>query len=237
VLTALARLLPGSQLRQLRLIVSPRTLLRWRASLVRRHWTYAPRAPGRPRTASSVRELVLEMARDNPSWGYRRIHGELAGLGDKLAPSTVWRILEDAGIDPAPARSGLTWPAFLKAQAATILAADFFHVDTVLLRRMHVLFVIEHATRRVHLAGIMAHPTGEWGNPASPQPADEPRRPRRRRQVPHPGPGRQVHPRGRHRAHGSRDPDHHDAGPGTSRERDRRKIDRHRPAASAWTGC
>ena len=162
VLAALARLLPGSQLRQLRLIISPRTLLRWHADLVRRHWAYPRRAPGRPRTAASVRALVLEMARDNPGWGYRRIHGELAGLGCKLAPSTVWQILKDAGIDPAPRRSGQTWRAFLEAQAKTILAADFFHVDTVFLRRLYVLFFIEHGTRRVHLAGITAHPTGEW---------------------------------------------------------------------------
>ena len=104
-LAALARLLPRSQLRQLRLIISPRTLLRWHASLVRRHWAYPHRAPGRPRTAPAVRALVLEMARDNPGWGYRRIHGELADLGYQLAPSTVWQILKDAGIDPAPTRS------------------------------------------------------------------------------------------------------------------------------------
>jgi len=162
VLAALARLLPGSHLRQLRLIVSPRTLLRWHADLVRRHWAFPRHTPGRPRTGQSVRALVLEMARDNPGWGYRRIHGELAGLGYKLAPSTVWRILKDAGIDPAPTRSGQSWRAFLDAQAKTILAVDFFHVDTVLLRRLHVLFFIEHGTRRVHLAGITAHPTGEW---------------------------------------------------------------------------
>ena len=106
VLSALARLLTGSQLRQLRLIVSPRTLLRWHADFVRRHWAYPRRSPGRPGTARTVRSLVLEMARDNPSWGYRRIHGELAGLGHKLAPSTVWQILKDAGIDPAPQRPG-----------------------------------------------------------------------------------------------------------------------------------
>jgi putative transposase len=102
------------------------------------------------------------MAHDNPGWGYRRIHGALTGLGHKLAPSTVWQILKDAGIDPAPTRSGQTWRAFLEAQAKTILAVDFFHVDTVLLRRLYVLFFIEHGTRRVHLAGITAHPTGEW---------------------------------------------------------------------------
>jgi putative transposase len=162
VLAALARLLPGSQLRHLRLIVSPRTVLRWHADLVRKRWAYPRHAAGRPRTVPPVRALVLEMARDNPGWGYRRIHGELAGLGHKLAPSTVWQILQDAGIDPAPRRSRQSWPAFLKAQAKTILAADFFHVDTVFLRRLYVLFFIEHGTRRVHLAGITAHPTGEW---------------------------------------------------------------------------
>ena len=109
-----------------------------------------------------MRSLVLEMARDNPSWGYRRIHGELTGLRHKLAPSTVWQILKDAGIDPAPRRSGQSWREFLDAQAKTILATDFFHVDTVYLRRLYVLFFIEHGTRRVHLAGITAHPTGEW---------------------------------------------------------------------------
>ena len=162
VLAALARLLPRSQLRQLGLIVSPRTLLRWHASLVRRHWAHPRHAPGRPRTAPTVRTLILEMARDNPGWGYRRIHGELVGLGHKLAPSTVWQILKDAGIDPAPTRSGQTWRAFLEAQAKMILATDFFHVDTVFLRRRYVLFFIEHGTRRVHLAGITARPTGEW---------------------------------------------------------------------------
>jgi putative transposase len=162
VLAVLARLLPGSQLCQLRLIVCPRTVLRWHADLVRRRWTFPRRAPGRPRTGRPVRSLVLEMAKDNPSRGCRRIHGELAGLGHELAPSTVWRILKDAGIDPAPQRSGQSWRAFLEARAKTILAAGFFHVDTVFLRRLYVLFVIEHGTRRVHLAGITAHPAGEW---------------------------------------------------------------------------
>jgi putative transposase len=159
VLAALARLLPCNQFR---LIVSPRTLLRWHADLVRRRWSYPHQNPGRPRTDRSVRSLVLEMARDNPGWGYRRIHGELAGLGRMIAPSTVWQILKDAGIDPAPRRAGQSWRAFLDAQAKTILAVDFFHVDTVFLRRLYVLFFIEHGARRVHLAGITAHPTGEW---------------------------------------------------------------------------
>ena len=162
ILSALARLLPSGHLRQLHLIISPRTLLRWHAALIRRRWSYPRRTPGRPRTAQAIRALVLEMARDNPAWGYRRIHGELTGLGHKVAPSTVWQILKDAGIDPAPRRAGQTWRAFLAGQAKTILAADFFHVDTVFLRRLYVPFFIEHGTRRVHLAGITAHPTGAW---------------------------------------------------------------------------
>src|SRR5215472_6678697 len=120
------------------------------------------RRPGRPPAKRIVRDLVLEMARDNPTWGHRRIHGELTGLGYTLAPSKVWKILNDADIAPAPSRRGQTWRTLLAAQAHTMLAVDFFHVDTVLLRRLYVLFFIEHATRRVHLAGITAHPTGGW---------------------------------------------------------------------------
>jgi putative transposase len=137
-------------------------MLRRHADLIRRRSAYPRRTSGRPWTSPAVRTLVLEMARDNPGWGYRRIQGELTGLGYTLAPSTVWRILKDAGVDPAPQRSGQTWRQFLAGQAAKILAADFFHVDTVLLRRLYVLFFIEHGTRRVHLAGITAHPTGAW---------------------------------------------------------------------------
>jgi putative transposase len=160
LLSALSRLLP-TRLRQLRL-VSPRTLLRWHAHLVARRWTYPRRRPGRPPTPQPIRALVLRMARENPTWGYRRIQGELVGLGHPIAASTVWTILRAAGLDPAPRRSGPTWRQFLSAQAHTILAVDFAHVDTVLLRRLYVLVVIEHGRRRVHLAGITAHPTGAW---------------------------------------------------------------------------
>jgi putative transposase len=159
-LSAFARLLP-TQLRQVRL-VSPRTLLRWHAQLVARRWTYPRRTPGRPAVTQSVRDLVLRMARENPRWGYRRIHGELVGLGHPIAASTVWKILKGAGIDPAPRRSGPTWRQFLAAQAHAILAVDFAHVDTIFLRRLYVLVVIEHDRRRVRIAGITAHPTGAW---------------------------------------------------------------------------
>ncbi len=162
ILSALARQLPQRHRSQLRLIVSPRTLLRWHAAIVKRRWHYPHRRPGRPPVPHDVRALVVEMARDNPAWGYRRIHGELTGLGYKVAPSTVWKILNDAGIEPVPDRRGQTWRAFLAAQAHTILAADFFHVDTVFLRRLYILFFIEHGTRRVHLAGITTNPTGPW---------------------------------------------------------------------------
>src|SRR5205823_1055517 len=111
ILSALARLLPRGHIRQLCLIISPRTLLRWHAALVRRRWAYPRRTPGRPRTAQAIRALVLEMARDNPAWGYRRIHGELTGLGHKVAPSTVWQSLKDAGITPHPTGPWVTQQA------------------------------------------------------------------------------------------------------------------------------
>jgi hypothetical protein len=161
ILAAMARQLAGSQLHQLRLIISPADLTAPHVGLVRRRWTYPRRRPGRPRTARAIRALVPEMARDNLSWGYRRIQGELTGLGYTLAPSTVWEILKDAGVDLAPGRSGQSWRAFLQSQAKTILAVDFFHVDTVFLKRSYVVFFIGHGTRRVHLAGITAHASGE----------------------------------------------------------------------------
>ncbi|WP_406088478.1 hypothetical protein [Kitasatospora purpeofusca] len=156
VLAALLRLLSKRHRSAMKLLVTPRTVLRWHARLVARKWTYPPRRPGRPAKPEALRTLVLRLARENDGWGYRRIHGELLNLGWKVAPSTVREILKKADIDPAPQRADHSWPRFLKAQAQGILAADVFHVDTVLLRRLFVLFFIEHGTRRVHIAGAPA---------------------------------------------------------------------------------
>ena len=118
--------------------VTPATLLAWHRRLIARKWDYSQRrSPGRPSTAAAIRTLVIRMATDNPGWGHRRVQGELVKLGHPIAASTVWQILHDAGIGPAPRRTGPTWKQFLTAQARGILAADFVHVDTVLLRRLY----------------------------------------------------------------------------------------------------
>jgi putative transposase len=159
---ALARLLPRGRWTGI-FPVTPATLLAWHRKLAcGKYDTSKRRKPGRPPTAPALARMVVRLARENPLWGHRRIHGELAKLGVTVAPSTVWEILRAAGIDPAPRRSGPTWRQFLAAQAAGILAVDFLHVDTVLLKRMYVLVFIEHGSRRMHLGGVTAHPTGDW---------------------------------------------------------------------------
>src|SRR5450755_2354971 len=143
--------------------VTPATLLAWHRRLAARKYdTSKRRRPGRPATVHSIARIAVRLARENPLWGYRRIHGELTKLGATVAQSTVYEVLRAAGIDPAPSRDGPTWRQFPHAQAAGILAVDFLHVDTVLLRRLYVLVFIEHGTRRMHLGGVTANPTGEW---------------------------------------------------------------------------
>jgi transposase InsO family protein len=160
LIAALARLLPVR--RRLWLLVTPATILRWHRQLIARRWTTRPVRPGRPAIPAGLRALVLRLAIENPTWGYRRIHGELAGLGYRIGASTVWKILNNAGIDPSTRRAGPSWTEFLRAQAHAILACDFFYLDTITLRRLYAFFVIEHATRRVHILGVTAHPTGAW---------------------------------------------------------------------------
>ena len=148
--------------------VTPATLVAWHRRLVTRKWDYTSRRrPGRPSTAAAVRTLVIRIATENPTWGHRRVQGELVRLGHPIAASTVWQILHDAGMDPAPRRRGPTWKQFLTVQARGTLAADFVHIDTVLLHRIYALIVIEHGTRRVHLAGITANPDGAWTTQAA----------------------------------------------------------------------
>ena len=150
------------------LIIKPETVLQWHRRLVARHWTQPPTPiTGRPPIDPTIRRLIIRLAGENPNWGYRRIHGELLRLGHTIAASTVWKILRTAGIDPTRDRTGPSWSAFLRSQAKAIIATDFACIDTALLRRFHVLFVIEHNTRRIHPAGITTNPTGPWTTKAA----------------------------------------------------------------------
>jgi putative transposase len=138
------------------------TLLGWHRQLVRRRWTHAGRRPGRPAVSEEIRELVLRLAREYPRWGSQRIVGELAGVGVRVSPTSVAKILREAGVPPADGRARLSWREFLRAHAASMLACEFFTVETLWLGRLYVLFFIELGSRRVHLAGCTPNPDGDW---------------------------------------------------------------------------
>ena len=143
--------------------VSAQTLLRWHRELVRRKWTYRRRRrAGRPRIGGEAATLILRLARENPRWGYRRIQGELRKLGVTVSATAIRSLLKRHGLTPAPRREGPSWKEFLASQASGILACDFFTVETVWLKTLYVLFFIELSTRRVHLAGVTAHPRSAW---------------------------------------------------------------------------
>ncbi len=160
LLASLSRALPRS--RWSAFAVSPKTLLCWHRRLVARRWTYERRGLGRPPLDARLQELILRLARENPRWGYRRIVGELRKLGLRVSATSVRSVLKRGRIPPAPRRSGPSWRTFLRAQARGVIACDFLTVDTVSLRRFYVLFFIELHTRRVRLAGVTHHPSGDW---------------------------------------------------------------------------
>jgi transposase len=163
-LAAVLHRLHRNVLRDIRLLVRAEIMLRWHRDLIaRRHARLCrPRRAGRPPTVRSIRRLVLRLARENPTWGYRRIHGELLVVGVKVAACTVWEILQQAGIEPAPQRTATTWATLLRWQAQAIIAADFFETTTLTGTRRYVLAVIDHTTRRVRILGAAAHPSTAW---------------------------------------------------------------------------
>jgi putative transposase len=176
VIAALGRTLPPPRRRGF--LVTPATILRWHRQLVRRRWATRSVRAGRPTIPAGVRAVIVSGERESHSGvspHRRRTRPDSAGLGHQIGASTVWRILNTAGIDLAPRRAGPTWAQFLQAQATAILPCVCFHLDTITLHRLYALFFIEHASPRVHILGVTAHPTGAWLTPTRPQPADGPR--------------------------------------------------------------
>jgi putative transposase len=160
LLAALSRALPRCHWSCF--FVKPDTLLRWHRRLVAGAWTYPHCRPGRPPLDQELQQLIIRLASENPRWGYQRIKGELLRLGLRVSATAIRTTLHRHGLDPTPRRTATTWRAFLRQQAAGIVACDFFTVDTVWLRRLYVLFFIELDTRRVHLAGVTANPNAAW---------------------------------------------------------------------------
>jgi putative transposase len=160
LLAAISRVLPKSHWSCF--FVQPETLLRWHRRLVAGVWTYSRGQTGRPPLDHEVQQLIVRLARENPRWGYQRIKGELLRLGMRVSATAIRTTLRRHGLDPAPRRMVTTWRAFLRQQAAGIVACDFLTVDTIWLRRLYVLFFIEHGTRRIHLAGVTGNPDGAW---------------------------------------------------------------------------
>jgi putative transposase len=164
LLATLLSVIPKTRRQRPGLLVTPDTIVRWHRDIVRRRWAARSMRgrTGRPATRRNIQALVRRLARENPESGYRRIHGELAGLGVKVAASTVWEILKASGINPARRRTRPTWSQFLRSQAEAILACDFFTVDLLDGTQAYVLAVVEHATRRIRILGVTLHPTGQW---------------------------------------------------------------------------
>jgi transposase InsO family protein len=160
LIAILAELVPRE--RWAAFLVRPETILLWHRALVRRRWTYPHRQPGRPPLSEETVELIVRLPRENPRWGYLRVLGELTNLGVRVSKGSVANVLRHHGLAPAPRRAGPTWTEFLRAQAKGIIATDFFTVDTVVLRRYYLLFVIEIERRVVHLLGVTANPNGLW---------------------------------------------------------------------------
>jgi putative transposase len=192
LLAALSRSLPRAA--WARFAVKPGTLLRWHRQLVAGRWTYAHRAPGRPPLESSLRTLILRLGRENPHWGYKRIVGELKGLGITVSATSVRKALLAEGLQPAPERTDSSWPAFLRAQAGSMLACDFLTVERAFLKRIYVQFFIAPATRRIEYIASTPNPDRGWAT----QQARNPVMQRGRRApfpIPRTRPRREVHAR------------------------------------------
>ena len=224
-LAAASRLLPRE--RWSSFLVRPQTLLRWHRELVRRKWTYRKRTvPGRPSVDAELRDLVIRLGRENPRWGCLRIRGELRKLGIRIGATTIRTILRRAGIGPAPRRDGPSWTEFLRSQAEGIWACDSFTVESAWLRTLYVLFFIELGSRRVHLAGVTAHPDSAW---VTQHPKPRRRGPAGERAVPHPRPGLEVLRLVRRGPPDRKGPSDQDAGPRSPGERRGRAMGENRP--------